>query len=98
MDCLKKYQMSEEFNKTTKEDKIKTAERELAEFLEKHPEYKAYQEKINKTLAATPEEKRLEVLGLMMAGKMAKLVSVFVELDKIAKEVDSCSRNQIGET
>jgi hypothetical protein len=83
--------MSEEFNKAIKEDKIKTAERELAEFLEKHPEYEEYQKKIDSILAATPEGQRIEALALLMAGKVAELTEIFVKLAKKAEEVTACS-------
>jgi hypothetical protein len=82
MDNMKKEQMNEEFKEAIRQDKIRTAERELAEFIKKNPQYNEQQEDIQKTLDSTPEDRRLEVIAMLMAGKLAELTEAFCKFNE----------------
>lgn len=42
-------------------------------YLKKHPHLQAYQDEIDDILDRTPGDKRQEVLGIMMCGKLGQL-------------------------
>ena len=87
MDNVEKEQMNKEFKEAVRQDKIRTAEKELAEFIEKSPQYKKQQEDIQKILDATPEDTRIEVIALLMSGKVAELANALNEINKIAMKL-----------
>ena len=55
-------------------DSVANAIAERDRFLEQHPEYMAYQRKIDDMLdKAGPPEKRMAVLGMLMEGKLLEM-------------------------
>jgi heme oxygenase len=88
-DCLRKMQMSDAFNKATNEDKVKAAEKELADYLETHPEMQVYQDKISDLLSNVGPDpmKRCEALSMLMVGEMSKLGTAWLDLHNIVKKL-----------
>lgn len=52
-------------------------------FLKEHPEYQEYQEEIDRILDATPSDKRLEVMTLLLTTKLSELSNVLLDLARI---------------
>lgn len=56
------------------------------EFLAANPHLQGYQDEINRILDATDESQRIEVLGMMMSGKLLEQQAKLVELVSLVNE------------
>ena len=83
-DCLRKMLMADEFDKAIVSDKLATAEKELEDFLKKHPHLKPYQERIDDILRNAGEN-RLEAIAMLMAGHVASLQKAWLDLNDLVK-------------
>ncbi|MFW9871555.1 MAG: hypothetical protein ACFFG0_00445 [Candidatus Thorarchaeota archaeon] len=66
---------------------VKKAKKQLRDFLEKNPHMKKEQEKLDSLLKNTSENKRLEVLGILMSSKLLELQKQLIDLSKLLAEV-----------
>ena len=82
MDCLRKMQMSEEYRTACKEDIISTTKRELARYLERHPEMQKHQEQLEGILDTVKPEYKAEVLAILIAGKVQDLNQALTAIEK----------------
>ena len=64
-------------------DEVSKAEKELQDFLEKNPHMRKDQEKLDLLLKNTPEDKRLEVLGILTSAKLLELQEQLIKLNEI---------------
>ena len=82
-DCLRKM-MNAEFDKAITSDKLAAAEKELEDFLRKHPHLKPYQDRIDDILKNAGEN-RLEAIAILMAGRVAALQKAWLDLNDLVK-------------
>lgn len=67
---------------------LEKAERDLREFLEKHPEFKEYQEEIERRLSKEPSiEGRMNILRFMMSERLDALKVEMCKLQNVTEGV-----------
>ena len=57
--------------------------KERDEYLKRNPKMQEFQNQIDELLEKTPSEKRLEVIILMMSGKLIELQCALMELSRV---------------
>jgi hypothetical protein len=83
MDCLRKMQMSRDYQKACEEDMVKTVQRELVEYLKKYPEMESHKENIEAILDSALLENRLEVLRIIMSDNAREVSLTLAKLQKL---------------